>query len=697
MSAVLADYESRCGQSHNGGNVRNSALLLAASLLAIAAPAHATNDQVQRGPVPRWVSPSEPLPVPADASGLVFVRYQDIVSYFDRAGMATYQASRVKILHPNALQMGNVSIGWNPASGAPTVHFVRVYRDGVMIDALRDSSFEILRREGQLEAARLDGMLTAILRVPDLRVGDELEIGLTSRVNDPTLGSTVSGNLFLTAQVPAGRFRLGLNWENGEEPRLQMTPDMRAVAQSSDRAIDFRFDNPPTMAPPNDAPARYNWQRVVEYSDFADWAAVSARFAPLFARASRLAPNSPLRAEAARIAAAHANPMDRAKAALRLVQQEVRYIYVGLNAGNLTPATADETWQQRYGDCKGKTAMLLALLSELGIGAEAVLVNNSNGDDGLDQRLPTASLFDHVLVRARIGDATYWLDGTLPVVAEPARTPVMPYRWVLPLNDQGRSLERVEWRVPDRPDELNLFEIDARAGFDQPAQITNTIITRGVAGMVQYLQLSPLTPAQMLAAVRQQMTGDTWQSIDSVSYRYDMPTQASVIVISGSGTADWESEAGQRRMSLPGGGVSPPQRRIRPAEQDQAAPYAIDTAFACNVATVRIPQTTRAGQWSNNDGYTTRMFGRTYFRAFDIRDGAIRMVRSSRAEQPEISAADAGRDNARIAAFDNSMAWITYNPVRIRPAASSATTVPATYDMDWTADDRPCRGATPAE
>src|SRR3546814_8269245 len=94
--------------------------------------------------------------------------------------------------------------------------------------------------------------------------------------------------------------------------------------------------------------------------------------------------------------------LDRASAALKLVQRDVRYIYVGLGNGNLTPATAEETCQRRYGDCKGKTALLMALLARLGIEAEAVLANNSGGDEGLDGQLPNPGMCDHVLVRARI-------------------------------------------------------------------------------------------------------------------------------------------------------------------------------------------------------------------------------------------------------------------------------------------------------
>jgi hypothetical protein len=55
--------------------------------------------------------------------------------------------------------------------------------------------------------------------------------------------------------------------------------------------------------------------------------------APLFAETARLSANSPLKQEARRIMAANPTPMGRASAALKLVQQNVRYVYVGLDRG----------------------------------------------------------------------------------------------------------------------------------------------------------------------------------------------------------------------------------------------------------------------------------------------------------------------------------------------------------------------------
>src|SRR5687767_5837778 len=113
----------------DGGKMHNRLLMaLAASL--VAGSAYAANDQVQRGPVPDWAVRSELLPVPEGAAGSVFLRRQDYWIHLDGNGQATYHGNRTRILHQNALQLGNLAISWNPAAGAPTVHAVRVHRDG---------------------------------------------------------------------------------------------------------------------------------------------------------------------------------------------------------------------------------------------------------------------------------------------------------------------------------------------------------------------------------------------------------------------------------------------------------------------------------------------------------------------------------------------------------------------------------------
>jgi hypothetical protein len=665
--------------------------LAISAAIFVTLPAHAQPQQVRRGPAPAWASQSALLPVPETVSGPVFIRRQDLEIHLGDKGQAQYLGYRIKLLQPGALQLGNISIAWNPAAGAPIVHAIKVFRDGQEIDVLKDSTFEILRREDQLEAARLDGILTAVVRVPDLRVGDELEVDLTTFENDSTLGQNHGGLLVLQPSPSPGRYHLELGWNEGRKPNLKISPDMTPAMQKGEHQLDFLFDNPASLSPPKDAPARYHWQRVVEYSDYAGWPAFSRQLAPLFAKAATLTHSSPIRDEASRIAAAHATPLDRASAALKLVQQNVRYVYVGLNRGNLTPASADETWQRRYGDCKAKTALLLALLAQLGIEAEPVLVNSSGEDDGFDQRLPIPQLFDHVLVRTRIGGKVYWLDGTLPPVASPSARPIYPVSWVLPLSARGSEIEKLPWELPMTPDEVSLVEIDARAGFDKPARIVTTDIVRGIKGLQQQVQFSSVNAGQLLAAFRQNAIGDFFQAIDDVQWRYDQKAGASILTITGTGTMDWQDDGdGAKSLGLPGGGFSPPERRVRASDQSQDVPFYTKPEYTCHVTTVRVPSSTQARQWSSKPSFDQRMFGRNYHRAWEMRDGAIRMIRGSRVEQPEIDAVTAQHDNARIAAFDNSMGWISYDPSGQKSSVGNGEKVPATYDFDWTASEVPC-------
>lgn len=651
----------------------------------------ADGQQVETGLTPDWIEPSDLIPAPADAAGLLFVRRSDIAVHIDDDGMQQYMGYRMRILHPNALQAGNVAISWNPDAGSPILHALKVHRGDEVIDLTDASQFEVLRREENLEAAFLDGLLTAVTRVRDLRVGDELEFAVTTRAHNPVPGAGDSGILFLTPEPMPGRHVFSLSWTAGNEPAIRMTPELEAVHQRQGNAVTAGFDNPEPYSMLQDAPLRYNWGRLLEFSDYPDWRTISSTFAPVYEVASELTSTSPLKQEAARIAAAHSTDMDRARAALELVQQQVRYIFVGLDGGNLMPATAEDTWNNRYGDCKGKTTLLLALLSELGIEAEPVLVSNAGLDDGLNERLPNPGMFDHVLVRAQIEGQAYWLNGTLPAVARPSMDPALPYEWVLPLSAEGSPLEHLPWRPASRPDEITLYEIDARDGFDVPARVTQTTIIRGVEALVAQVQLSAMTQGQLERSYQQLANGNPWLTIDDVEWRFDIEAQASVMTLVGTQYIDWDTYNSRgRRLSLPGGGFRPPARRSRPNGQGDDIPFYNEPSFNCHVTTVRLPVATRAADWSHNSIFDTRIFGRNYFRAFEARGNTIRMVRGSRVEQDEISPELARAGNERISSFDNSMAWIYFDPTGERRSPRTSQRVPATYEIDWTAPDVPC-------
>ena len=115
--------------------------------------------------------------MPADASGLLFVRTFDVQVHLDAQGQQGYLHQIIRILRPQALQAGNIAIVWNPAVGPPIIHQLRILRGDQAIDILDHASFDDLRQEQQLEQSVLTGTRTAALRVSDLRVGDDCLVG----------------------------------------------------------------------------------------------------------------------------------------------------------------------------------------------------------------------------------------------------------------------------------------------------------------------------------------------------------------------------------------------------------------------------------------------------------------------------------------------------------------------------------------
>jgi hypothetical protein len=195
-----------------------------------------------------------------------------------------------------------------------------------------------------------------------------------------------------------------------------------------------------------------------------------------------------------------------------------------------------------------------------------------------------------------------------------------------------------------------------------------------------------LSADQLLQGFRSNLTGDSnWNTIDSVRYRFDEEERASVLEIAGTGPLNWDKDSGdmQRSMSLPGGGFSPPGRRQRAPDQDQKAPFYDEPDFNCYVTTVRLPTDTDVKDWSFNSTYDNTIYGHRYYRAFDRRDGAVRMIRGSRTQNPQIDVAAAERDNARLSKFDNSMAWLSYDPTDAFAVPAAGARVPATYEGDW--------------
>jgi tetratricopeptide (TPR) repeat protein len=530
------------------------------SLAAVAwAGAASAADLPVYAPPASWVKPI-PLTAPAAADPAP-VRFLllDAQAKLGPEQTEVYSDVALQILTPEALQAGNINLSWNPATETLIIHHVRVLRDGQVLDLLAaGQTFSVLRRETNLEKSALDGRLTAALQPEGLQVGDVLEFAITRQFRDPTLQghSEIEGQVPSVIPIEHLHLRhiypsaLPVKWRETEG----LDPYKLTTVPGGDSELVLDMTKVEAPKAPDGAPSRYGFTGVYQVSDYADWNEVSRMLAPLYAKAAALSSTSPLRAEAAKIAAMSPDPKVRAAAALRLVQDKVRYVFLGMNLGGLVPADADLTWSRRFGDCKGKTVLLLALLHELGVEAAPSLVATKRGD-GLDTALPGVDSFDHVFVRAEIAGKTYWLDGTRTGDRDLDSLSAPPWFFTLPLTAQGSALEPLPMAPLEKPGHETHLTLDATAGLAAPAPVHIDEIFRGDAAIALHRGYANTTQADVEKKLRAQWKKSyDWIEIKKVGYSFDETTGEEHLTMDGAAAMawSWNDAAGARRYETDG-------------------------------------------------------------------------------------------------------------------------------------------------
>jgi hypothetical protein len=564
---------------------------------AASGPALAGSDKLAYAAPEPWVQVADiptPLPVsePLDSQLLL----DDNQSNFTGAEDVFYHRRVVKIMRSEALaRNGAPNLVWNPETQALTVHALHIIRAGKVIDLLAgDKPFLVLRRETSLERAMLDGRLTATKQIEGLQVGDVIDVSWTVRQRDPVMQGRSEDIDQIAHSGVAGRVRFRNLWPAKTPLHWRTTdgvdkPKVTTAGDTQELLVDIANVRMPQ--PPRDAPPRFSQLGMIEVTRFSSWAEISTLMAPLYRKATELSADSPIKAEAAKIKAASSDPKTQAGLALQLVEDQTRYLFLGMNEGGYVPAAADETWSRRFGDCKGKTVLLLALLKELGIDAQPALAR-LGGADGLDERLPRVGAFNHVLVLAHIGRQDYLLDGTR--TGDRRGLDVLPdfhLDWVLPLQDSGAVLRKVPVRPLAFPDTRTTLTIDASGGQAKPAPATLVIAARGDSGSSLQASLGGADRQQAERSLRESWAKTyPWLGVTGMNWVYDAPTGVFTLTVSGNVDMFWRRnrDVGKLEYKSPFGGVhyQPMQKRSVGLEQD--APFAVRfpsySALAVNIA-----------------------------------------------------------------------------------------------------------------
>ncbi|QDQ73634.1 DUF3857 domain-containing protein [Pseudoluteimonas lycopersici] len=438
-------------------------MLLAAACLLLSGLAWAGDTEYQRGdykfsvgPVPAFVQRHEvpaqwdPKAAGADRPPWRFWLYERQADRRSGRDLLftdyAYEVNSASLLG----EAGRYQLDFNPGYQTLTIHDVQLRRGGQWQNRLDPEKISLARRETGFEKDMADGEVSALIVLDDVRVGDVVRIAFTVAGSNPILAHQLTDGATLSWGSPVLDSYLRVLADPGTQfaTHLENGAPEGVVSNRADAAeIAFHRHGSAAIDNEDDYPVWYQPYPMALVSARRSWADVVAWALPLYPDPGALPADLESRiAEWSRLP----TPRERLTAALRAVQDEVRYFGVEMGENTHKPAPPADTWRNRRGDCKDKAYLLSTILRRMDIAAVPALTSMDRGRS-IGGYTPAASAFDHVIVRATLDGKPVWVDATMNQAGGAAgSTDLSRYGYALPVLAGTDALQAIA--PPDPPD-----------------------------------------------------------------------------------------------------------------------------------------------------------------------------------------------------------------------------------------------------
>lgn len=263
------------------------------------------------------------------------------------------------------------------------------------------------------------------LRFPGLERGDVVEIEYSL---SPVLPSSPYGDYFGELVFFAGRTATELQRYVLIAPagriiydHAEKIPPATVYTQGDSRIFVWESRHTAALVREARSPGFTETAPYVHVSTFADWQQVGAWYANLVRPQFML--DQPLQDELARLIHGTHNDKEKIAAIQDFVLRNTHYVAQEFGIYSYKPYPVAQTYARRYGDCKDKASLMIALLQAAGIEARLALVR-TRSLGAVAVQPASIALFDHAIVYIPRYDL--WLDGTAEYAVRE-----------LPLEDQG--------------------------------------------------------------------------------------------------------------------------------------------------------------------------------------------------------------------------------------------------------------------
>ena len=430
----------------------------------------------------RTLVPARPPTLAAAGDTAVVLLDRRVVRVHKNGLSRTFAQRVVEVLSERGAEDNKeFEVHYTPGSEEVDIRQARIYRrdahGGLEVLEATDRSDEDLSEpwyglyyDNRAEVVRFEG----------LRPGDVIEIQyVVDDVSSENQMADYFGDLqFIAETIPKRRWDYTLIAPQSRPihtnvPRVAHL-EQKSSVEGDDRVYRFaatevaKIDTEPAM------PGVAEMAPYLHVSTYATWREVGAWYWHLVE--DQLADDDDVRRTARGLVTPGMSDEARVRAVYNFVVENTRYVGLEFGIHGYKPYKVTQVLARRFGDCKDKASLMVALLREVGVPAELVLVRTRRGGR-LDPQPASLAIFDHAIVY--VPELGRYLDGTAEFAGLTE----------LPTEDQGVMVLRVEpqggvlTETPVLPSSASRVERRWQVAIDPAgeARIDETLSIRGAA------------------------------------------------------------------------------------------------------------------------------------------------------------------------------------------------------------------------
>lgn len=262
--------------------------------------------------------------------------------------------------------------------------------------AVATEAIRVLDEERSDGAAMFSSRKTQVVIYPKISVGAKAHSTMLRQTHTPLFPGQFVFRRNVGPSVEYGHIEFNIS----HDPAIRIMADSRGfkggrLPDGPDGTVRYRytFTQPVTAAVESGQVSAADFGPFVHLSTFDSPLAVGRLYEKAAAPKAAVTPEVQKLAD--EITSGLSDPKDQARALYNWVSQEIRYVAIFLGSGGVVPNPADHVIRNRYGDCKDKTTLLIAMLAAKGIEATTAMVNSGSAFE--IPRLGSVSPFNHVI------------------------------------------------------------------------------------------------------------------------------------------------------------------------------------------------------------------------------------------------------------------------------------------------------------